>query len=244
MEEDRKDYQERLADSRSQPRWYHFSRKTKQREYLSILSLGDRRLPLILTRFSLRRILRRNVFIKSSGCYSCDLERTKRGQTSIRDFDTSCERISHILKDLGISKSGGIDAIPACLLKNIPEQLSKSLSQVLYKNKQTGIFPDVWKTGMVCAIYKKGRSWSSLLSIPSKVLERCVFIDLYLFLKPWLNNAQYNFRRGRSSVIQMLVYLNQAYNSTARDDEFEVVYTDFENAFDKVDHGILLERRR
>ena len=90
---------------------------------------------------------------------------------------------------------------------------------------------------MVCAIYKKGRSWSSLLSIPSKVLERCVFIDLYLFLKPWLNNAQYNFRRGRSSVIQMLVYLNQAYNSTARDDEFEVVY-----AIDKVDHGILLEK--
>ena len=48
--------------------------------------------------------------------------------------------------------------------------------------------------------------------------------------------------RRRSVVLQLLVYMEHLYKSVKQGTEFEVVYTDFEKAFDKVDHGVILRK--
>ena len=82
----------------------------------------------------------------------------------------------------------------------------------------------------------------SLVPIASKVLERCTFIDLYEHCLATLVNPQYGLRRRRLAVLQLLVYMDHLYKSVNQGTEIEVVYTDFERAFDKVDYGVILRK--
>ena len=69
-----------------------------------------------------------------------------------------------------------------------------------------------------------------------------MFICLYRRLEPIFNKAQYGFRKGRSCVVQVLVYLESIYKSIDSKENIDITYTDFEKAFDNVDHGILLTK--
>ena len=40
----------------------------------------------------------------------------------------------------------------------------------------------------------------------------------------------------------MLLYLDTIYSAISKNEEVDVIYTDFEKAFDKVDHGILIDK--
>ena len=247
-EDDRRDYQEKLANSRCQTSWYRFFRKTRQNDYPSTMTLGTRSASTDADKASLFIDYFSSVFRVSSKCYILDMPHDSPS-ACINDFDCSRARVHQILKDLDVRKSGGLDGVPATLLKNSCHELSKSMSQLFYKIKQTCKFPRAWKSGVVSAIYKKGdrRLVSnyrpiSLLNIPSKVLERCIFMDLYPFLETYLHRAQYGFRKRRSCITQLLVYLDAVYKALNRGDTCNVVYTDFEKAFDKVDHGILLRK--
>ena len=57
-----------------------------------------------------------------------------------------------------------------------------------------------------------------------------------------LQNNQFGFRAKRSVIIQMLLYLDTIYSAISKNEEVDVVYTDFQKAFDKVDHGILIDK--
>ena len=81
----------------------------------------------------------------------------------------------------------------------------------------------------------------SQLNIASKYFEKVLFIDLYKHLEPMLRNNQFGFRAKRSGIIQMLLYLDTIYSAISKNEEVDVIYTDFEKAFDKVDHGILID---
>ena len=57
-----------------------------------------------------------------------------------------------------------------------------------------------------------------------------------------LHNSQFGFRAKRSGITQMLLYLDTIYSAISKNEEVDVIYTDFEKAFDKVDHGILIDK--
>ena len=82
----------------------------------------------------------------------------------------------------------------------------------------------------------------SLLTISSKIFEKLLFKRIYLHLKPLLHHSQYGFRPRRSTITQLLVMLDKIYSALENDYEIDVVFTDFSKAFDKVDHGILLQK--
>ena len=69
-----------------------------------------------------------------------------------------------------------------------------------------------------------------------------MFICLYRHLEPIFHQAQYGFRKGRSCVDQLLVYLEAIYKSIDSKKNIDIIYTDYEKAFDNVDHGILLTK--
>ena len=80
----------------------------------------------------------------------------------------------------------------------------------------------------------------SLLFNTSKVFENVIFNELYDIVKTTLHNAQHGFRRHRSVVTQMLLFLNHLYNKfDGNGEEFLVLYLDFKKALDSVPHGIL-----
>ena len=167
----------------------------------------------------------------------------------ITSFVVEQARIEKILISLDVKKSCDPDDLPAAFLKNVFQTISKSLSQLFKKIRETSKFPKQGKCATVVPIFKKADKRNiahyrqvSLLPVVSKLFERCIFIDLYDYMIEQLNDAQHGFRKGRWCITQLLVYLDKVYKSVATGEEVQVVYTNFEKAFDKVDHGVLLQK--
>ena len=178
---------------------------------------------------------------------SLDMDQAYTGNL-IHDFDLNRGKLELICVQLDVTKSRGPDALPPILFKRCVS-LAHSLHQLLYKIKQTSVYPDAWKQSLVIPVHKKGskadvRNYRpvSLLCIPSKILERCIFHSLYEHYRPMLNESQFGFRKHRSCTLQLLKYTDMLYRAIDAGKQFDVVYTDFEKAFDRVDHGILLRK--
>ena len=82
----------------------------------------------------------------------------------------------------------------------------------------------------------------SLLCNVSKVLEKLIFNEIYEIVKPHLDNSQHGFRRHRSVVTQLLLFLDLLYKELDKESELYVLYLDFKKAFDSVPHDRLLEK--
>ena len=79
------------------------------------------------------------------------------------------------------NKATGPDNIPVRLLKETVDVIASSLCNLFNKSIRLGKFPTEWKTANVCPIHKKDNKQHaenyrpiSLLSVVSKVMERCV----------------------------------------------------------------------
>ena len=68
----------------------------------------------------------------------------------------------------------------------------------------------------------------SLLCNTSKVFKKVMFNELYDIVKTTLHNTQHGFRRNRSVVTQMLLFLNNLYNKfDGIEEELLVLYLEF-----------------
>ena len=151
---------------------------------------------------------------------------------------------------LDVSKSRGHDNLPQALFKKTPS-LRKSLSHIFSSIKRTGCFPSQWKIGKVKPLHKQADKRMAnnyrpitFLDIASKILERCIFDELYPFIRPLMPNSQYGFLKHNSTIIQLICYLDEIYCETDNRNTVEAVYIDFVKAFDKISHSVLLNKLR
>ena len=82
----------------------------------------------------------------------------------------------------------------------------------------------------------------SILPRLSLILERLIFNFLYPRIKSQLAKQQHGFRKHRSTVTQLLAYLDNIYNQLENNKKPSAVYFDFQKAFDKVPHVVLLHK--
>ena len=76
----------------------------------------------------------------------------------------------------------------------------------------------------------------------SKVLERCVYTNFYYHILHLITPYQHGFLRNRSCVTQLLSVLHTIGKNLDKNTQTDIVYLDFEKAFDSVDHSILLQK--
>ena len=186
-----------------------------------------------------------NVFLKSNKIKmqeSC--EKRKFNKISMDE-----KKIKEILLKLQTNKACGPDNIGNTILKNLPS-LSKSLLLVFQAALNKGYFPTYWKVSEVIPIYKDENRAQienyrpiSLLCNVSKVFEKLIFNEIYEIVNPVLDNSQHGFRRHRSVVTQLLLFLDLLYKEfDQKDNELFVLYLDFKKAFDSVPHDKLLKK--
>ena len=150
---------------------------------------------------------------------------------------------------LKVKTSTGPDGISSYMLWNTSLSISSSLCKVFNLSLSTGCFPTLWKSSNITPVYKAGNKNLatnyrpiSLLSIPSKILERIVHNRLlsHLTTNSILSPGQFGFRPGSSTQEALLSathdwqrYLDLGLSTAA-------LFLDMSKAFDKVPHCQLL----
>ena len=124
----------------------------------------------------------------------------------------------------------------------------ETLCALFYLSLAEGKLSTEWKDALVVHVHKKGKKKDvtncrpiSLLSVVSKVLERCIFKHFKEFLCPLFDNAQHGSLQGRSTVAgQPLAFYHEIAQSLDKGLQSDIVYLDLAKAFDSVSHQRLL----
>jgi hypothetical protein len=82
----------------------------------------------------------------------------------------------------------------------------------------------------------------SLLSIVSKVFERCVYNRLIEHVSINIHQLQFGFLRGKSTTAQLLQVLQEIGEMLDKRVQIDLVYLDFAKAFERVDHRLMVNK--
>ena len=144
-----------------------------------------------------------------------------------------------------INKSPGYDNIHSRILYELQVKMSGPLTNLFNL-----ILPSDWKLNRATVLFKKGSESLinnyrpvSLTSIVRKILESIIVDKLMdtLTSNNLISNKQYGFIKGRSTSIQLLNLLDKWTKPLDNNHEsVDIIYTNFEKAFDEVPHKRLL----
>ena len=159
------------------------------------------------------------------------------------------DEVCKVLKGLDIHKAEGPDNLPTKILKECAQTLTPSITTLFNKSLSEGIFPEAWKTAIVCPIHKKGNKCDvsnyrpvSLLSVLSKALERCVYNKIADYIKPQLHRLQHGFIAGKSTATQLLQVYEDIGRKIDNRGQVDTVFLDLAKAFDSVSHQLLVHK--
>ena len=157
--------------------------------------------------------------------------------------------IFYLLDNLDASKSCGPDGIPTRLYKSCAHLLAEPLCHIFNYSIESTIFPDAFKLGFVTPIPKCQNATINdlrpitLLPVPSKILEKLVLNSL----KPCLLNLyvddQFGFHPKSSTATALISLHDKVTRLLDQDnvDAVQIISYDFERAFDKLGHHIVLQ---
>ena len=165
------------------------------------------------------------------------------------DIDFSQNRVYGILRSLKVGKACGPDNIGGHILKNCASSLSKPLSLIYTQVYYSGYIPDEWKLAHIVHVHKKGCKSHvdnyrpiSLLSISGKCLEYIIRDKLMSNCQSLLSNAQHGFMPQHSCTTQMVPFVDSLTCTLNNKSSCDIVYFDFQKAFDSVNHDLILEK--
>ena len=159
------------------------------------------------------------------------------------------EVVASKINNMKENKSPGVDGLSPKILKETVEQISKPLAHVFNMSLQEGIVPLEWKEANIIPLFKKGsRNKSvnyrpvSLTSVICKLLETIIrdhMID-FLVKHKLINPSQHGFLKARSCLTNLLCFLEEITKWVDEGSPVDVIYLDFQKAFDKVPHQRLI----
>ena len=165
------------------------------------------------------------------------------------DIETSpftLDEVATAIKQISSSKAFGPDNIPALIWKNkIFHNLLLDLCNHTFSNLSP---PKIWHKSQIIPMPKKGDlsiatnyRGISLMPIAAKIYNKLILNRLVPFIEPLLRNNQNGFRRGRSTLSQILCLRRIIEESEACKKDLALVFVDFSKAFDSVDRDKMFE---
>ena len=149
------------------------------------------------------------------------------------------------------NKSPGVDGISPKILKETVEQISAPLAHVFNMSLQEGIIPFEGKEANIIPLFKKGsRNKSvnyrpvSLTSVICKLLETIIRDHMMDFLikHKLINPSHHGFLKAKSCLTNLLCFLEEITKWVDDGSPVDVIYFDFQKAFDKVPHQRLISK--
>ena len=163
----------------------------------------------------------------------------------------SSKDIVNAISELDNDSAPGPDGVPATLLKNCAQEVSKPLKIIWSASLLSGIVPAYYKTSFVAPIFKKGCRAAAANYRPVSLTSHCIKI-FERIMRRWmvefldqndiLCGNQHGFRSGRSCLTQMLSHFDEIMLGLLEDKDTDSIYLDYAKAFDKVDHVLLIKK--
>ena len=160
--------------------------------------------------------------------------------------------VQNQLKELNHNKSFGPDEIHPRMLAELSDYLSLPLAVIMNKSLVEGSSPQDWKMAHVTTIYKNKGAENlavnyrpvSLTSVVCKLMESILRKHTMDHLSDHnlLSNKQYRFLNNRSTVTQLLYYLDKSYESISEGNVVDIIYFGFAKPFDTVPHRRLCKK--
>ncbi len=157
------------------------------------------------------------------------------------------------LSELKSGKAQGPDNIPPDFLLQCGPRCQKWLTEFYSCCIINQTIPKIWREATIISLPKPNKPRDdpksyrpiSLLCVPFKLLERMILARLEPIIDPQLPNEQAGFRRGRSTVHQVVKLTNDIENCFEKGHKAEIILVDLTAAYDMVWHqGLTLKLLR
>ena len=161
------------------------------------------------------------------------------------------DEVYKCLQKLMEEKSPGPDGMHPMILKRLAKNWTQPLTILFQKSLETGSLPGDWKRANVTPIHKKGSKSEvenyrpvALTSLPCKLLETIIKNRMLSHIE--INNLftqhQHGFTRNRSCLTNLLETLEDWTSTLEKGYGLDVLYMDYQKAFDTVPHQRLMEK--
>src|SRR5215813_11252394 len=169
----------------------------------------------------------------------------------LNTVDFSRDKVLKAICSLKPTKAPGPDSVYPRFLIEGAEELAEALSSIFDSSMRTGVVPRDWRHANVVPIFKKGDRGEpgnyrpvSLTSIVGKLMETIIKERLseYLEENEILVNYQHGFRKNQSTLTNLIDFYEEVTKELDIGNVVDVVYLDFQKAFDKVSHFKLITK--
>ena len=161
----------------------------------------------------------------------------------------SASDVQNAIKRLRPTKSVGLDGIPSFIIKGCSEIFVPVLKFIFNLSLSQNVFPKLWKQAAIVPVFKKGKASSvgnyrpvAILNNFSKIFESIIHDHIYHFFKSTLNPHQHGFIKSKSTVTNLVTFLDFTTPIVRSQGQIDSVFFDFTNAFDILPHALLLQK--
>ena len=173
------------------------------------------------------------------------------GEVPLETVEITEEKVRKKLEKLKPSSAPGPDKLWPRVLHKLSTVIALPLSIIYTRCLAEGTVPPDWKLANVAPIFKKGSKGSagnyrpvSLTCVLCKVMESILrdAIVEHLDRNNLLRCSQHGFMSGKSTLSNLLEYLEELTRLVDEGHSVDIVYLDFAKAFDKVPHMRLAKK--
>jgi hypothetical protein len=170
-------------------------------------------------------------------------------ETPLNEIEITENDILRFIDKMNKFKSPGPDNFVPQVIKEVKHAIVSNLQHIFKLSINNCEIPNDWKQANIVPIYKKGNKTLpenyrpiSLTSIICKILESIISekITAYVDTNNLITKNQHGFRRKRSCTTNLLDFYGKVLKDFDTAKGVDLIYLDFQKAFDKVQHDLLV----